>query len=167
MRRFLVAILFLSATWGFAQSPNYTQQNFCKSLHKVFELGRKDNFDSYDATMVKQSAFLAVPGYSIKLDEFPITYVDKDNRFVAKTNLNLDSLSAFKKIEDLKLLTGFCLDTIQWTKWEEVNGDDATTVFFKEFKEERAISADLTLNLAIIIVAPKVYSLVMYAKRNR
>jgi hypothetical protein len=65
------------------------------------------------------------------------------------------------------LLTWFCLDTLQWKKWEEVNGDDAATVFFKEFKQERAVSSNLVLNLAIIIAAPKVYSIVMYVRGKR
>ena len=166
MKRFFLAFLLFSSFLSFSQTVSYAQQNFCKNLNKIFELGRKDNFDSYDGTMVRQSAFLVVPGYSIKLDEFPVTYADKDSRFVAKTSLNLDSLSALKKLEELKTLVGFCLDTVQWKKWEEVNGDDAATVFFKELKEAKAVSNDLTLNLAITIAAPKVYSLVMYVQRK-
>lgn len=167
MKRFLFAFLLFSYCFCPAQPTGYAQQNFCNNLNKVFELGRKDNFESYDGTMVKQSPFLQVPGYSIKLDDFPITYADKDSRFVAKTNLNLDSLSALIKLEELKSLVGYCLDTLKWKKWEEVNGDDATTVFFKEFKEVKAVSNDLTLNFAITIAAPKVYSIVMFIKRKR
>lgn len=167
MRGFFLFLFSLSQLCSFSQSVSYTQQNFCKNLNKVFELGRNDNFESYDGTMVKQSALLPVPGYSIKLEGFPINYVDKDYRFVAKTSENLDSLSALKKLEELKLFVDFCLDTIQWKKWDEVNGDDSTTVFFKEFKEARAVTKDLTLNLAIIIAAPRVYSVVMYIKRKR
>ena len=163
-------VLFFAFAWaqsGFSQSVNYTQQNFCKNLNKVFELGRKDNFESYDGTMVKQSPFLAVPGYSIKLDGFPVTYADKDNRFVGKTNENMDSLSALKKLEEMKMFLGNCLDTLQWGKWSEVTGDDSTTVFFHELKEVRTAARDLVLNVAAIIVAPKVYSVVMYVRRRR
>lgn len=167
MNKILFAFFLFSNCFCFSQTASYAQQNFCKNLNKIFELGRKDNFDSYDGTMVRQSAFLVVPGYSIKLDEFPITYADKDSRFVAKTNINLDSLSALQKLEELKSLVGFCLDTVQWKKWEEVNGDDAATVFFKELKEAKTVSNDLTLNLAITIAAPKVYSVVMYVQRRR
>ncbi len=165
-----LAFLFLfsfTALCGFSQSASVAQQNLCKSLDKVFELGIKDNFDSYDATFTKQSAFLVVPGYAIKFDEFPITYADKDNRFVAKTNLNLDSLSALKKLEELQTLVGVCLDSVKWAKWEEVNGDDAFTAFFKELKQARAISNELTLNIAVTIAAPKVYSVVMYVKQRK
>jgi len=167
MKGFFLFLLSVSLLCGFSQSVSYTQQNFCKNLNKVFELGRLDNFESYDGTMVKQSALLPVPGYSIKLEGFPINYVDKDYRFVAKTNENLDSLSALKKVEELKSFVGFCLDTLQWSKWSEINGDDSTTNFFKEFKEARAVTKDLTLNLAIIIAAPRIYSVVMYIKRKK
>ena len=167
MRLAFLFLFSITTVCGISQPAGYVQQNFCKNLNKVFEMGRKDNFESYDGTMVKQSAMLVVPGYAIKLDEFPITYADKDNRFVAKTNLNFDSLSALNKLEELKPMVGFCLDSSQWKKWEEVSGDDSNTVFFKELKEIRAVSSDLELNLAIIIAAPKVYSLVMYIKRKR
>ncbi len=163
---FLFLFLFFSLS-GFSQPPGYAQQNFCKNLNKVFELGRNDNFESYDGTMVKQSPFLPVPGYSIKLEGFPVNYADKDNRFVAKTNENMDSLSALKKLEELKTFVGYCLDSMQWKKWEEVNGNDSATVFLKELKKARATTKDLTLNIAIIIAAPKVYSVAMYVKRRR
>ena len=167
MKHLLLFLFSITALCCCSQSTNITQQNLCKSMNKVFELGIKDNFDSYDATFTKQSAFLVVPGYAIKFDEFPIAYADKDNRFVAKTNLNLDSLSALKKLEELQSLVGLCLDSVKWAKWDEVNGDDAATVFIKELKQARATSNELTLNLAITIVAPKLYSVVMYVKRRR
>lgn len=166
MRATLLFFLSIATLCSSSQSVNVTQQNLCKSLNKVFELGIKDNFDSYDATFTKQSAFLVVPGYAIKFDEFPITYADKDNRFVAKTNLNLDSLSALKKLEELQSLVAVCLDSVKWAKWEDVNGDDASTAFLKELKQTLATSNELTLNLAITIAAPKVYSVVMYVKRR-
>ena len=167
MKRFCLAFFLLSTCYCFSQTAIYVQQNFCKNLNKVFELGRQDNFDSYDGTMVKQSSLLPVPGYAIKLEGFAINYADKDHRFVAKTNENLDSLSAMQKLEELKLFVGNCLDSAQWNKWTEVNGDDSTTVFLKEFKEARAITKDLTLTLAVLTVAPKIYSLALYVKRTR
>src|SRR5262245_59201445 len=106
---FLVCMVF-SRGLLFSQTLDYQHSKFCSNLNKVFELGRKDNFDSYDGTMVKQSPFLPVPGYSIKLDEFAVNYVDKDNRFVAKTNLNMDSISALQKMEELKQYISYCLD---------------------------------------------------------
>ena len=167
MKGIFFVFLLLTAGVCFSQPPGYAQQNFCKNLNKVFELGRNDNFESYDGTMVKQSPFLPVPGYAIKLEEFAINYADKDHRFVAKTNVNLDSLSALKKLEELKLFVGTCLDTTQWTKWTEVPGDDPATVFLTEFKEIRTFSKDFALNLAILIAAPNVYSIALYVKKKR
>ena len=166
MKRFSVVFFLLLTGYCFSQQVNYKQFNFCKNLNKVFELGREDNFDSYDGTMVKQSPLLPVPGYSIKLENFPINYADKDHRFVAKTNENIDSLSALNKLEELKLFVGYCLDSVEWKKWEEVNGDDASTVFLKEHKQVKAVSKDLNLSLAILVVAPRIYSIAMYVKRR-
>lgn len=167
MNKPVLILLLLLSLIGYGQSVSYKQQNFCRNLNKVFELGRQDNFDSYDGTVVKQSPLLPVPGYSIKLDDFPINYADKDNRFVAKTNLNLDSLSAINKLEELKGFVGYCLDTVQWAKWNEVPGDDSTTVFLKELKQAKTNCRDLNLALAIVSVAPKLYSVVLYVKRRR
>lgn len=167
--QFIFALTFFFFSFllnGFSQGATYEQQNFCKNLNKVFELGRKDNFDSYDGTMVKQSALLPVPGYSIKLDLFPVTYTDKDHRFVGKTNENLDSLSALNKLEELKNQVGFCLDSTQWKPWIKVLGDDVSTVFFREFAEEKTSAKDLTLSIAIVTLAPKLYSINFYVKRK-
>jgi hypothetical protein len=117
--------------------------------------------------MVKESPFLPVPGYSIKLDEFAVNYVDKDKRFVAKTNLNMDSVSALHKLEELKTYVSFCLDTLQWTRWTEIQGDDSATVFFKEVKEARSKTKDMELVLAVTLAAPKVYTVNMYVKRRK
>jgi hypothetical protein len=162
---FTIVIFFHSPL--FSQTTDYEHQKFCKNLNKVFELGRKDNFDSYDGTMVKESPFLPVPGYSIKLDEFAVNYVDKNQRFVAKTNLNMDSLSALQKLEELKTYVAFCLDSTQWTKWMESEGDDSTTVFFKELKEARSEAKDMELVLAVTLAAPKVFTVNMYVKRRK
>ncbi len=164
----VVPVLFIAFSISVSsQTPEYEQSNFCKNLYKVFELGRKDNFDAYDGTLVKKSAFLTVPGYSIKLARFPENYVDKDNRFVAKTIENFDSLSALNKLEELRLFVGFCLDSSEWNKWTEVWGDDSTTYFFKELKELKAVAKDLTLTLSVTIAAPKVYTVNMYIRRRK
>lgn len=163
----LIILPLLAAICSYGQNVSYKQQNFCRNLNKVFELGRNDNFESYDGTTVKQSPLLPVPGYSIKLEDFPINYADKDQRFVAKTNLNLDSLSALAKLEELKGFVGYCLDTIQWVKWNETTGDDSTTVFFKELKQAQTRCRDMNLALAIVTVAPKLYTVVLYVKRRR
>lgn len=164
---FLLILPLLVAIHSYGQNVSYRQQNFCRNLNKVFELGRNDNFESYDGTTVKQSPLLPVPGYAIKLEEFPITYADKDRRFVAKTNLNLDSLSALVKLEELKGFVGYCLDTVQWAKWNEAPGDDSSTVFFKELKQAKTNCRDMDLALAIVTVAPKLYTVVLYVKRRR
>ncbi|MES2619967.1 MAG: hypothetical protein V4615_03875 [Bacteroidota bacterium] len=162
---FLFSISF--AELLFSQNTAYIQEKFCKNLHKVFELGRQDNFESYDGTMVKQSPFLQVPGYSIKLDEFAVNYADKDHRFVAKTNVSMDSLSALQELERLKPIIGFCLDSVQWSKWAGASGDDSTTLFFKELKVVKTQTKDLELKLAVVIAAAKVYTVNMYVKRRR
>lgn len=165
MKYWLTGVCFLFLLNGFAQNGSYEQQDFCKNLHKVFELGRHDNFDSYDGTMVKVSPMLPVPGYGIKLERFPLNYADKDHRFVAKTGENLDSLSAANKLEELKTFVGNCLDST-WVKWTETTGDDSATPFFHEFKEAKAVAKDLTLTLAIVTVAPKLYSVNLYVRRR-
>lgn len=167
MKRFFFVLIIFSSHLLLSQNSDYLQKNFCMSLGKIVELGRKDNFDSYDGTLVKQSPFLPVPGYSIRLDNFPVTYADKDHRFVAKTNLNMDSLTALHKLEELKSFVGLCLDSIQWNKWVETIGDDSTTFFFRELKEAKAVAKDLCIDLAVVIAAHKVYTINMYIKRRR
>lgn len=166
MKKYFYLVLFFSATQSYAQSAEAIQANFCKALKQVFELGIKDNFETYDGTMVKQSPFLPVPAYGIKLEKFALNYADKDNRFVAKTNLNLDSLSSMQELEAMKIFTGNCLDTLQWSGWSEINGDDTGTVFFKELKEAKAFSGNLELTLAVVKVAAKIYSINLYVKRK-
>jgi hypothetical protein len=167
MKNRIFFVLLFPFLFGYPQTSAYVQQNFCNSLKKVFELGIKDNFDSYDGTLVKQSPFLQVPGYSIKLEGFPVNYADKDHRFVAKTNLNLDSLSAINKLEEMKLFVGNCLDSTTWSRWSDANGDDSTTVFFKELKESVSTSKEFNLTLAVVSVATKVYSINLYVHRRR
>ena len=167
MKLISVVISVILFQQSFAQTADYKQEKFCANLKKVFELGIHDNFESYDGTMVKQSPFLPVPGYSIKLDHFAVNYVDKDNRFVAKTNLNMDSLSALSKVEELKNVIEPCLDSSEWKMWSEFTVDDSSTVFFKESKVFEAVSNSLTLKLATTIVAKNVYSINLYVRRRR
>lgn len=148
-----------------AQNAAYEQQKFCSNLNKVLESGRQENFESLTDMNEKQSTLLPVPGYSIRLKPFGIVYVDKDSRFVGKTNENLDSLSALKRLQEIKPLVANCLDST-W-KWTEVMGDDSATVFFKEFKQLRATSPDFVLNIAMDVVAPNLYTINLYIRRNR
>ena len=162
--RFFI-LLVLSSSIAFAQTDTPQQRDFCKSMSKILESGRMENFESLRGSG-KQSSLVPVPGYNISVERFPITYVDKDSRFVAKTGLNFDSLSAVNKLEDYKSFVNFCLDSAQWT-WSETKGDDSTTVFFKEIKEYRATQSMFTLTLAITQVGIKVFSINMYIRRNR
>ena len=161
---FITLLAFLTAN-TFAQTDTPEQRNFCKSLNKILESGRMENFESLRGS-AKQSSLVPVPGYNISVERFPITYVDKDSRFVAKTGLNFDSLSAVKQLDDYKAFVNFCLDSTQWT-WSEVQGDDSTTVFFKELKEYRAAQSMFTVTLAIVNVGTKVFSINMYIRKNR
>lgn len=149
-----------------AQITPYEQQRFCTNLEKVLEDGRKENFESINGTSARQSPFLVVPGYNIKLDPFGIIYVDKDNRFVGKTNQNFDSLSALKKLEELKPVVNYCLDSTMWY-WTAVAGDDSTTVFFKEEHQLQAHGAEFIISLAMDKVAAKLYTVNLYIKRKR
>lgn len=160
----VITALLLSLA-GHAQSASYEQQRFCTNLEKVLEDGRKENFESINGTNAKQSPFLIVPGYSIKLDPFGIIYVDKDNRFVGKTNQNFDSLSALKKLEELKPLVNYCLDSTMWY-WISTEGDDSTTVFFKEEHQLQAHGAEFIISLAMDKVAAKLYTVNLYIKRK-
>jgi hypothetical protein len=166
MRFVFVLFCILSFQLSFSQVSDSKHNTFCKNLNKVFELVRTNNLDAYDVTFVKQSPFLAVPGNSIQLERFPVTYVDKDERFVAKTNLNLDSLSASQTLEEFRSYVGYCLDS-SWYKWDEMLGDDSYTPFFKELKQSGAYTSNINLRLAIISVAPKVYSINMYITRRK
>jgi hypothetical protein len=166
MKAFILTLSIISIQILFAQKGTaYEQQRFCKNLNKVFEDGRKENFEAITGMNEKQSPLLPVPGYSINMDPFGTIYVDKDSRFVGKTNENLDSLGALEKLEEYRLFVSTCLDTT-W-KWSETMGDDSSTVFFKEFKEMRAITRDLNLALAMDVVAPKLYTVNLYVRRNK
>lgn len=145
---------------------NVEQQRLCTGLKQVFESGIQENFESINGTGAKQSPFLPVPGYSIKLPDFPIIYVDKDSRFVARKNLNLDSLEALRQLEDTKAKVAFCLDSTEWT-WTEVPGDDSTTLFFREVKQYKATSAKLQLWVSVVYATPKVFSINAYVMRRR
>lgn len=151
---------------AYAQNAAYHHQKFCNTLNKVFESGRVENFESLVGMNSKQSPFLQVPGPNVKLEPFPVLYIDKDNRFVGKTNENLDSLLAIKKLEELKEYISVCLDSTQWV-WVDFKGDDPTTVFFTENYEWQAISRELTLTLASVKVSEKVYTANMYIRRNK
>lgn len=166
MARLLIFLFFLTGSRCVAQNARSNTSIFCNNLHKIIELGTKDNFDSYDGTLVKQSAFLPVPGYAIKLDGFAVNYVDKDNRFVAKTNLNLDSASAVTKIQDLINLIDNCLDST-WGYRYQVDGDDLNTLFFKESLQSIRSSPTLDLSIAVVFASPKIYSVNLYIRRRR
>lgn len=166
MKKMLVVVIVFTSQVVIAQNAQVVQAKFCNALYKVFELGIKDNFDAYDGTFVKQSPMMPVPVYGIQLEKFPVNYADKDNRFVAKTNLNLDSLSAEQTFGEMKTFTGRCLDTINWQKWTEQWGDEPSTVFMKEFKAAKAFSKELELTLAIVSIAPKLYTVNLYVKRR-
>lgn len=164
---FLVSVYFMSMLICSAQKQavSYEQQRFCTNLNKVLESGRQENFESLTDMNERQSSMLPVPGYSIRLAPFETVYVDKDNRFVGKTMENMDSLSGLKRLEELKPLVAYCLDST-W-KWAEVFEDDSTTTFFKEFKQLRATGPQFSISLAMDVVAPKLYTINLYIRRNR
>lgn len=161
----LQATVMVAACSLYAQTTNYQQQHFCKNLNKVLESGRKENFESITGMNERESAFLPVPGYSIHLQPFNTIYVDKDSRFVGKTGEEMDSLSAIKRLDELLALVGPCLDST-W-QWREVYGNDSTTPFFKEIKELRAVTTDLELNIAMVLVAPNLYTANLYIRRKQ
>lgn len=159
-------MIMLSGLLAAAQEDAaFEQQSFCKHLSEVLDNGVRDNFASINGTAARQNFLVPVPSYSIKLERFPITYVDKDHRFVGKTNLNFDSLSAVQELEKYKAFVAPCLDSTHW-HWSQTEGDDSTTVFFNELKEFRARQESFTITLAVIHAAIKVYSIVLYVKRN-
>lgn len=166
MNRLMLSAYFLmTALCASAQNTAYEQQRFCTNLNKVLESGRQEDFESLTDMNERQSAALPVPGYSIRLAPFEIVYVDKDRRFVGKTNENLDSLSAINRLEQLKPLVANCLDST-W-RWSEAMGDDGTTAFFKEFKQLRAIGPQFTISLAMDVVAHNLYTVNLYIRKNR
>lgn len=150
----------------FSQNATYERQKFCNALSKIFESGRVENFESLAGMNSKQSPFLQVPGPNIKLEGFPVLYVDKDSRFVGKTNLNMDSVSALKKVDELKAYISSCLDSSQWF-WLDFQGDDSSTVFFKEVFYWQSVSKDLTLTLSAVNASGNSYSANLYIRRNK
>lgn len=159
-------ILSGSAQIIFSQNPVYEKQKFCNTLHRILESGRVENFESLAGMNSQQSPFLPVPGPNVKLEHFPVLYVDKDSRFVGKTNLNMDSVSAIKKVEELKAYVNSCLDSTQWF-WLDFAGNDSTTIFFKEAYYWQAFNKDLTLTLASVNTAGNAYSVNLYIRRNK
>lgn len=169
-RAFILGLSMLLTLCACAQTAAermaaYEQQKFCSNLNKVLESGRQEDFESLTDMNERQSSALPVPGYSIRLAPFDVVYVDKDRRFVGKTNENLDSLSAVKRLEQLKPLVANCLDST-W-RWSEALGDDSTTVFFKEFKQLRAMGPEFTISLAMDVVAHNLYTVNLYIRKNR
>lgn len=169
-RAFILGLSMLLTLCACAQTAAermaaYEQQKFCSNLNKVLESGRQEDFESLTDMNERQSSALPVPGYSIRLAPFDVVYVDKDRRFVGKTNENLDSLSAVKRLEQLKPLVANCLDST-W-RWSEALGDDSSTVFFKEFKQLRAIGPEFTISLAMDVVAHNLYTVNLYIRKNR
>jgi hypothetical protein len=150
----------------FAQSTVQEQNSFCSALMNVLESGRQDNFESIGHSRTKASAFLAVPVAPAKIPRFPVTYVDKDSRFVAKSNVTYDSLSAIQELEVLKEFVGTCLDTAKWEKWNTEIGDDASTLFFIEFHRAEARSAEFLLTLAMVKTGTKTYTINLFLKRS-
>lgn len=161
----MLTVLSLLAICVSAQTPGVQQVNFCKNLYKVFESGRHENFESLQGMNETHNALVKIPGYTVNLDPFSITYVDKDNRFVGKTNENLDSLTALAKLEEYKAFVAHCLDST-W-KWSQQMGDDSATVFFKEHLQYKAQSAPFTLSLAMDILTPKLYTINLYIIKAR
>lgn len=166
MKFLLFCILVLTIIGSYSQPAAYVQEQLCLNLNKVLESGRMENFESLQGVRAKQSAMLQVPGYSVKLPDFPVVYVDKDSRFVAKTLLNMDSASAQLKLQELKGVVGHCLDSVQWSKWTDVPGDDSTTTFFNEEQLLRALSREFILDLAIVKATEKVRTLQLYIRRK-
>lgn len=158
-------LLFFSMPF-FAQSTVQEQNSFCSALMTVMESGRQDNFESIGHSRTKASAFLAVPVAPAKIPRFPVTYVDKDSRFVAKSNVTYDSLSAIQELEVLKEFVGTCLDTAKWEKWNTEIGDDASTPFFIEFHRAEARSAEFLLTLAMVKTGTKTYTINLFLKRS-
>lgn len=166
-KRFMVYLLLLALpVRSFSQNAQYLQQKFCSNLNKVLESGSMENFESLDGMRNKQSPLLQVPGYAISLDPFPIVYVDKDNRFVAKTGLNMDSVSAIAKWNQLRTVVEHCLDSVRWAFWADSVSDNPQTVFFREERYNRAMSNIFNLDLAIVRINEKIWTVNLYIRRR-
>jgi hypothetical protein len=166
MKYFLLLLFIYSMHAGHTQSAAYLQAQFCQNLNKVLESGRMENFESLQGVRVKQSPMLQVPGYAVKLPGFPVVYVDKDSRFVGKTLLNMDSASAQLKLRELKGFVGHCLDSLQWSKWDDRPGNDSTTLFFTEEHISRTVSRDFYLDLAVVMATDKVRTVQLYIRKK-
>lgn len=157
-------VLFTTTLFLLAHAQPAVQKSFCSNLNKVIESGVYENFESVSASNVKQSPFLAVPGNAVKLPGFPVTYVDKDNRFIAKTNMNTDSLGAIAMLDSLRMQVANCLDST-W-QWQSILlENDSSTIFFKEIRYYLAQSPQLRLQVAMTEAARNVYTCVLYMRR--
>jgi hypothetical protein len=78
----------------------------------------------------------------------------------------MDSVSAIKKVDELKTYISSCLDSSQWF-WLDFQGDDSSTVFFKEVFYWQSVSKDLTLTLAAVNASGNSYSANLYIRRNK
>ena len=150
-----------------AQASTAEQNSFCSSLMNLLQIGKYDNFESIGYTRVKASPFLEVPVAPAKMLRFPVVYVDKDSRFVGKSNITYDSLSALQELEVLKDFVGVCLDTAQWQKWNTELNDDPSTFFFTEFHRAEARSADFLLTLAMVRAGNKTYSIHLFIRKHK
>lgn len=145
--------------------PDVEKAKFCKGMKQVLESGRHENFESITGAE-KQSSWLPVPGYTIHLPRFPIIYVDKDSRFVAKTNINMDSLTAAAQLLSYRDYVMQCLDTAEWKPGEIITGDIAETPFFTEHQVYPVISKEFKLHVANVRLTDKVYSILFYIRRR-
>lgn len=158
-------LLYAKVSWAqFATS--YEQQKFCKNWEQVLEIGRKENFESISGTNAKQSPMLVVPGYSIHLPKFPVIYVDKDNRFIAKTNLNMDSLTAIAALADYTEYILYCTDTAKWKLSSISFGDDSSTTFISEHQKINVQNLEFNLIITSEKVAEKVYTILFYLRKR-
>lgn len=163
----LIFFCLLFTTSIKAQPAPHEQNSFCSSLTNVLENGKHDNFETIGYTRVKSSAFMEVPVGPVKMPRFPVVYVDKDSRFVGKSNITYDSLTAIQELEVLKTFVGTCLDTAKWQKWNTELNDDPTTPFFTEFHRAEARSAEFLLTLAMVKAGNKTYAINLFVKRHK
>ncbi len=157
-------LLFLVFSNCFAQEAALKKE-FCDNLKDVLESGRRENFESLKAALFKTVPLMDTHQPNLKLPGFPRLGIDKDQRFVAKTLISTDSLSAINKLNELKTYVSSCLDSTQWA-WNMRVGDDTTTAFFKEYKELYGTDGTITITLAMVEVGNNVYSDNMYIRRN-
>jgi hypothetical protein len=164
MKFLAVTFLLLLGAGCYAQDAALKKE-FCDNLNEVLESGRRENFESLKSALFKTVPLMDTHQPNLKLPGFPKLGIDKDQRFVAKTLISTDSLSAIRKLDELKPYVLSCLDSTKWT-WDTRTGDDTTTVFFKEYKELLGTDGTITITLAMVGVANNVYSDNMYIRRN-